>query len=289
MENFLIEPFLHADNSCQHINTKDIDELLRIRPNELFQPHKTMFNIIHLFSEGKGKLTVDFNTFDIEERHILFISQHQISQFHNPVSYKSKILIFTEDFFGKNVFQTQFFGQTHLFNDPLLLPYFDLGDRYEEVVSLFNFISTELNRPYNEVQTTILNNYLFNILLIVESLCERKDIKLVVNDEKLLVSKFKSIVNANLNWQYNLDYYTEKLNVGLRTLQNAFQLTEKQTPKQWLIDRMILEIKRNLIYKEVGIGAIAYNLGFNEVTNFTKFFKSKTGLTPTQFRELSSW
>lgn len=111
----------------------------------------------------------------------------------------------------------------------------------------------------------------------------------MVNDEKLLVSKFKSIVNANLNWQYNLDYYTEKLNVGLRTLQNAFQLTEKQTPKQWLIDRMILEIKRNLIYKEVGISSIAYNLGFNEVTNFTKFFKSKTGLTPTQFRELSSW
>jgi AraC-like DNA-binding protein len=146
-----------------------------------------------------------------------------------------------------------------------------------------------LDRPYNEVQTTILNNYLFNILLIVESLCERKDIKLVVNDEKLLVSKFKSIVNANLNWQYNLDYYTEKLNVGLRTLQNAFQLTEEQTPKQWLIDRMILEIKRNLIYKEVGISTIAYNLGFNEVTNFTKFFKSKTGLTPTQFRELSSW
>ena len=111
----------------------------------------------------------------------------------------------------------------------------------------------------------------------------------MVNDEKLLVSKFKSIVNANLNWQYNLDYYTEKLNVGLRTLQNAFQLTEEQTPKQWLIDRMILEIKRNLIYKEVGLSTIAYNLGFNEVTNFTKFFKSKTGLTPTQFRELSSW
>ena len=97
----MIEPFLHSDDSQQYINTKEIDELLQIRPTELFQSHKTMFNIIHLFTEGKGKLTVDFNTFDIEERHILFISQHQISQFHNPVNYKSKILIFTEDFFGK--------------------------------------------------------------------------------------------------------------------------------------------------------------------------------------------
>jgi hypothetical protein len=54
MENFLTESFLHADNSCQYINTKDIDELLQIKPKELFQPHKTMFNIIHLFTEEKA-------------------------------------------------------------------------------------------------------------------------------------------------------------------------------------------------------------------------------------------
>ena len=86
----MIEPFLHSDDSQQYINTKDIDELLRIRPNELFQPHKTMFNIIHLFSEGKGKLTVDFNTFDIEERHILFISQHRSASFIILLAIKAK-------------------------------------------------------------------------------------------------------------------------------------------------------------------------------------------------------
>ena len=36
MEEFLIEPFLHSDDSQQYINTKEIDELLQIRPTELF-------------------------------------------------------------------------------------------------------------------------------------------------------------------------------------------------------------------------------------------------------------
>lgn len=169
----MIEPFLHSDDSQQYINTKDIDELLRIRPNELFQPHKTMFNIIHLFSEGKGKLTVDFNTFDIEERHILFISQHRSASFIILLAIKAKfwylLRIFSEKMFSRHNFWSNTFIQRCCY-----CPIFDLGDRYEEVISLFNFISTELNRPYNEVQTTILNNYLFNILLIVESLCERK-------------------------------------------------------------------------------------------------------------------
>jgi hypothetical protein len=54
MENFLTESFLHADNSCQYINTKDIDELLQIKPKELFQPHKRCLICFHLFTEGKA-------------------------------------------------------------------------------------------------------------------------------------------------------------------------------------------------------------------------------------------
>ncbi|MEJ5102571.1 MULTISPECIES: helix-turn-helix domain-containing protein [Chryseobacterium] len=75
------------------------------------------------------------------------------------------------------------------------------------------------------------------------------------------------------------------MNITLRTLQKAFLKAEKETPKQWLINRMILEIKRNLMYNQLNISEISYNLGFKELTNFTKFFKSKTGVTPTQFRK----
>jgi len=289
MEAFIIEPFLNADNGISYINTKSISELLSLRPTELLQPHRTEFNVIYLFEEGEGKHTIDFNTIDIERKCMLFVTQNQVTQFHEPFNYKGKVLIFTEDFFCKNnLFQTQFFGQTDLFNDPLNLPYFNVEERFDEISSLFGFINDELKRPYHEAQSAILNNYLFNILLIGEKLSEYKDRELAVSKNRLLLSKFKSMVNKNIHQKHTLEFYVENLNVSLRTLQNAFLEEEKQTPKQWLINRMILEIKRNLCYHDKSISEIAYRLGFKEVTNFIKFFKSKTGLTPSQFRSLSS-
>lgn len=289
MEAFLIEPFLNADNGISYINTKNISELLLLRPAELFQPHRTEFNVIYLFDEGGGKHTIDFNTIDVEHKCMLFVTQNQVTQFHEPVNYKGKVLIFTEDFFcTNNLFQTQFFGQTDLFNDPLNLPYFEVGERFDEISALFGFIDDELKRPCHEAQSAILNNYLFNILLIADNLSGCKDRKLDVSKNKLLLSKFKSMVNRNIHQRHTLEFYVENLNVSLRTLQIAFLEEEKQTPKQWLTNRMILEIKRNLCYHDKSISEIAYKLGFKEVTNFIKFFKSKTGLTPSQFRSLSS-
>ncbi|AYZ11638.1 helix-turn-helix transcriptional regulator [Chryseobacterium arthrosphaerae] len=284
MESFKIEPFLHSENSSHYINTKILSDLLIARPDQLFQPHRILFNCIHLFLEGEGVFHVDFKAINVKPRHILFVSPYQVSQFQHDPKYKSKVMIFTEDFFCKSMIQSQFYSETNLFNDPLTLPYFDLGERFEEVCVLFEYIQNELARPHSEMQGIILNNYLFNILLITEEISVSSKINFDFCTNRLLVTRFKSLVNKNLNQHYGLDYYSSELNVSLRTLQNAFLKVENQTPKQWLINRMILEIKRNLMYGGISISEIAYGLGFKEVTNFTKFFKIKTGLTPTQFR-----
>lgn len=285
METFKIEPFLHNENSSHYINTKELAELLVARPRQLFQPHRILFNSIHLFLEGEGVFHIDFKTINVRPRHILFVSPYQVSQFQHDLDYKSKVMIFTEDFLCKTSIQSQFYSETNLFNDPLILPYFDLGERFEEVSVLFEYIKNELARPYTQAQSIVLNNYLFNILLIAEEVSVNSKINFDFCSNRLLVKNFKSLVNKNLNQHYSLDHYSSELNVSLRTLQNAFLKVENQTPKQWLINRMILEIKRNLMYGGISISEIAYSLGFNELTNFTKFFKIKTGLTPTQFRK----
>lgn len=285
MKELLTEPFLHNGNDFKEINTKDISDLLSLRPEQLFQPHRVSFYVIHLFYEGFGKHSVDFNSIDIKEKHILFISPGQTAQFHHPADYKGRVLIFTENFFCRNNAQTQFLGQTCLFNDPLKLPYFCVDDRFEEIVNLFGFIQKELERPFSEIKSSIINNYLFNILLIAEELYHPMDTILDTHPYKILVSKCKSIANKDLSCQYPIQYFAEQLNVSIRTLEKAFVEVEKITPKKWLTERMILEMKRNLVYNEISISEIAYTLGFKEVTNFTKFFKAKTGQTPSQFRE----
>jgi AraC-like DNA-binding protein len=56
------------------------------------------------------------------------------------------------------------------------------------------------------------------------------------------------------------------------------------TAKRVIIERIILEAKRLLAHSSDPVAGISSHLGFDEPTNFVKFFKRETDLTPTQFR-----
>ncbi len=55
--------------------------------------------------------------------------------------------------------------------------------------------------------------------------------------------------------------------------------------KALLVGRIVLEAKRLLAHSAAPVAAIAADLGFEEATNFVKFFRRETGLTPGLFRE----
>jgi len=54
--------------------------------------------------------------------------------------------------------------------------------------------------------------------------------------------------------------------------------------KQFIIDRILLEIKRYLAQGELTINEISDLMGFDEPSNLTKFFKRYEGLSPKEFR-----
>lgn len=58
-----------------------------------------------------------------------------------------------------------------------------------------------------------------------------------------------------------------------------------KSPKQILSDRIILEAKSLLNNTDMAISEIAYFLKFQDASNFTKFFKAKTGFSPTEARK----
>ena len=287
MPDYPVEPFLYSDNFRQQINLHRLSDLLSYRPDQLFVPHKTSFYVIHLFEEGSGPHTVDFNTFEAKANHILFLSPGQVNQFHRA-DYTARILIFTEEFFVRGEAESQLFAHTPLLNDPFKLAYFDLGDKFGEVCALFDFVANEIRKGYGTEQPLILNSYLYNILLIAGRAYNDDTETLPVSQQKLLVSRFKALAEQRLTLGYPVSGYAQELNVSVRTLQKSFAAVEGMPPGQWLDRRLVLEIKRRLVNKQRSISEIAYILGFKELSHFTKFFKSKTGITPSTFRQDST-
>ncbi|MGB3145681.1 MAG: helix-turn-helix domain-containing protein [Maribacter sp.] len=56
------------------------------------------------------------------------------------------------------------------------------------------------------------------------------------------------------------------------------------TAKTFIDDYVILEAKRAIVSTDKSLKEIAFDIGFDEVTNFTKFFKNKMNMTPKAFK-----
>ncbi|WP_167019607.1 helix-turn-helix transcriptional regulator [Chitinophaga sp. Cy-1792] len=268
------------------LSIRTIKELLGHVPEKLYRPHRVNFYVMHLYTKGSGTHQVDFKNVEVKPGRMVFISKGQVHSFDHHADYDGYALMFTEDFFGRTDFYRQFLDKSTLYNDPLAPSYIDTGDRFNELCCQFDYMIAEQKRHEGEIQELLLHNYLTNVLLISEIKHGRRGSTILAPGNNDLVTRFKNLVNEHLLEQWPIKYYAQELNVTQRTLENAFVKGEHTTPKKWLMERLILEIKRRLCYEgDIPIKSLADLLGFKEVSNFVKFFKNETGVTPVEFRK----
>jgi|SRR5690554_459113 len=270
-------------NDNSKIYVCDIEALLQ---NPMyFEPFKTDFYTIYLYESGQGIYSVGTDEIFIKENHILFVPPQTVHQFYEPVDYNGKVLLFEKSFFINDTVKSSFLDQTEIFNNGGSAVYLSLKNRNENIKNLFKVIEEELERSYTPTRSQILGNYLFNIFLISSELTDFINSPCNQVNTLQLVNDFKKLVYKEKNKNRPIKHYVNSLNVNGLSLEKAFKKYEQTTPKQWLIHIITLEIKQELRYSRQSISEIAFKYGFSDVSNFTKYFKKHTGITPTEFRK----
>ena len=79
--------------------------------------------------------------------------------------------------------------------------------------------------------------------------------------------------------------YARDLGCSTRSLNRACRAAGGVSAKQVLVARLVLEAKRLLAHTDDTVAAISHDLGFDEPTNFVKFFRRETAITPLAFRD----
>ena len=98
--------------------------------------------------------------------------------------------------------------------------------------------------------------------------------------------RFKKLVENKLHIFNHVHHYANALGCSEKTLNRAVLDAAGINAKSYLTQRMVLQAKRLLVHTTQPIGAIAIDLGFDEATNFVKFFKRETGMAPLAFRQI---
>lgn len=171
--------------------------------------------------------------------------------------------------------------------------FFDLSDQNSFELSSHSLKSlcTDLDKLYTEFYTShsfryqILQSSLLSILFKIKGLKELtlKD-SLNTSPKEQLAYKFENLVHNCFRTEHKTEFYLNKLNISISYLNKVLKEIKHKTAKEIILNTILKEAKKDLIYNQLSIAEVAYNLGFEEPTHFTRFFKKHTSLTPKAYQ-----
>lgn len=252
--------------------------------NNIVLPHRDNYYNIFWYQKGSATHLVDFKPIQIRENSLLFVNKNRVQTLDSTADYDGKFLLFTEAFFDKYPEDIKYLRNNILFNDLLEEPVLNIEGN-SSIISVFQDIETELAKSNDEVQYHILHNLLHNLLLLSER--ERRkngfnqiekgiDLDKTIEFRNILENKFRSIKTVS--------GYASVMSISERKLNKALTAVLGKTAKELIDERIILEAKRMLAHTNYSIKEIGFELGFDEPTNFVKYFRKQEGKTPVEFR-----
>jgi AraC family transcriptional activator of pobA len=259
-------------------NKKDLDH----SPYDL---HLVEFYIIILIEEGSGIHTVDFTDYAYEKGTLLTIRKDQIHQFHESGGVKGTLLLFTDEFLVSYLEKLEALKTLQLFNEFLGVPKIQLSStELTEFSNSINRIKNEYLHLNDDYSLGIIRSELH---IIIAKLFRIKSNKNEVIHNKKHLSEFitvQNLVEKNATQYSKVKDYAKMIGLSTKTLNTITKNIVNKSAKEFIDEIYTKQIKRLLIHSDGSIKEIAYASGFEETTNFYKYFKRQTQLTPEQFR-----
>ncbi len=115
----------------------------------------------------------------------------------------------------------------------------------------------------------------------------------LMDDRKaVLIEQIKNVIvemvhhtEATIKVNFS-DFLSEKLNHDYTYLANLFSEVQGTTIEQFIISHKIERIKELIIYGELNMTEIAWNMNYSSVAHLSNQFKKVTGLSPSHFKQL---
>ncbi|MFE7168245.1 helix-turn-helix domain-containing protein [Streptomyces sp. NPDC057616] len=96
---------------------------------------------------------------------------------------------------------------------------------------------------------------------------------------------YRAAVEEHFTDWHHVSAYAQALGYDVRTLTRATRAAAGTGAKSFLDERVLLEAKRLLAHGDLSVGSCARRLGFQDVGNFTTFFRRQAGMPPTAWRD----
>lgn len=256
------------------------DTKKELGPEDYMQEHMDDHYIFLITQQGKAIFHCDMQDFELAAKGLMVVKPFQV---HAPKSASNDVRGFfmtVESFLVPNHLREML---ENLSAEQQYAKFEEgEGKDLEDTAALLHQTFTSDN-PY---KTIILNGLLTAFLSQACALYYKKgNVKPKPKSQAAIITaKFKDLLE-----QYSFlqlpSFYAKKLNITTSHLNHCLNVTTGLSVTHWLQNAMITEAKKQIYYTDADIKEIAYALGYDDHTYFSRLFKKITGQTPLSFRK----
>ena len=237
--------------------------------------------VVILLKSGTFQIKLHDGTYNLLPQDVLIISKNKIS---SQIITSGKLQVFlmalSNDFLFQNNLQT-----FCLLNSSGTVKSKWYGKEFDAIVQLFKLICILNKSKRSDVQievNRIMELLLFKLTSVYTNYISDNSSKTGRRENMTL--QFYLLLKEHCRSRHNVGFYADKLCITAGYLNKIVKQVTGQTAKILIEQMIVLEIKKQLQNKELTLLEIAEQLGFNDLSSFSAFFKTHTSVAPSEYR-----
>ncbi|HTN18065.1 MAG TPA: helix-turn-helix transcriptional regulator [Chitinophagaceae bacterium] len=258
-----------------------------LTPYDFRKPHRHAYFEFFLFEKGGGNHFIDFVEYTIPDHsvHIVFPQQvHQVNREPGSTGFiilcSRNVMNILGKFFFPQLLQNNYTAPSLTFGKE------DFARLKQTVLSLQEELRSDTILSYNMAQS-YTSIFLTHCIRHRAAVLQDELPGLSYNRHDWEVYKgFVDLLEQNFMDKAQVSFYAASLASTPKVLNNSIRKVSGKTAVELLQERSLLEAQRLLLNGEESIKEIAYKLGFQNNSYFTRFFVKHTGHTPSAFKQL---
>lgn len=127
-------------------------------------------------------------------------------------------------------------------------------------------------------------NLLKMLITLVSKLLDSTEKANACSHTEIIYRKFLALVSKNYHEHHSTKYYAEALHITPVYLARIVKQYSEKTVKEFILNLLFKDAEELLRHSDWEVSQIASHLGFIDIGTFSKFFKSRSGCSPSNFR-----
>jgi YesN/AraC family two-component response regulator len=251
-------------------------------------PHRKMVYDFIFLTEGTSIRSKGLQEYPFSQNMFFFLPAYQITT-HKIISEDAKgfFCSFNADILDK-FFPHHTFFEYFLFLTFTGNPIVEVGVESKKwIITILERLETEYNKPEIK-QFDIVSSYLFALFNEVNQFVKPAESS-PKNAALRITESYKNALAQHIYTKQRITEYADLLAITPDHLGKCVRMTTGKSAQELLIEMIILEVKVLLRQTNLSISEIAFKVSEKNISDFSRFFKTHTGVAPKEYRNMTDF